>query len=91
MLPTDKSLFKYSAEKICDFKDGSLYQEFLKNFDNSRIEFIYTFCLNTDGISLCSKSNLTIWPVYLTINEIDKKCRFSPDLVLLAGTLYFEI
>ena len=35
MLPTDKTLFKYSAQKICDFKDGTLYQEFLKNFDNS--------------------------------------------------------
>ncbi len=55
------------------------------------MEFIYTFCLNTDGISLCSKSNLTIWPVYLTINEIDRKCRFSPDLVLLAGKFYIDI
>jgi hypothetical protein len=35
--------------------------------------------LNTDGISICDKSNLSIWPVYLAINE------FNIDNIIKAG------
>ena len=39
--------------------------------------------LNTDGASFCKKSKLTIWPVYLVINELPTK--FSLENVILAG------
>lgn len=70
---------------IVDFKDGSLYNEFRSQFEINRFKFVYSFMLNTDGISLCSKSNLAIWPIYLTINELNKKWRFSQECVIHAG------
>ncbi len=47
--------------------DGDIYQNLIKNKkiqDNDN-----KFLLNTDGISLCEKSQLSIWPVLLVINE----------------------
>ena len=42
-----------------------------------------TFLLNTDGASICNKSGLTVWPVYLVVNELSN--RFSLENVILAG------
>ena len=42
-----------------------------------------TFLINTDGASICKSSKLTLWPVYLVINELDS--RFSLENVILAG------
>jgi hypothetical protein len=41
--------------------------------------------MNTDGISICTKSKLTIWPFYLAINEIIKEDRFIIQNMVLAG------
>ena len=41
--------------------------------------------INIDGIAMCEKSTLSIWPVYLVINEIEIGSRFYIDNVILAG------
>jgi hypothetical protein len=41
--------------------------------------------LNTDGISICDKSNLSIWPFYLEINELNIGKRFCIDNIIIAG------
>ena len=41
--------------------------------------------LNTDGVSLCTKSKLTMWPFFLAINECSKEDRFLINNVVLAG------
>jgi len=51
----------------------------------SRKNNIYTFILNTDGISKCSKSQLTIWPIYLAISEIPEGERFCLENVVVGG------
>ncbi|CAF0919879.1 unnamed protein product [Brachionus calyciflorus] len=44
-----------------------------------------TLTINSDGISIFKSSRTTIWPVYLTINQIDKKERFKLKNVIIAG------
>ena len=61
-----------------DFFDGNIYKALLTSEDGDLFKKnqAFTFILNTDGISLCTKSNLTLWPFYLAINEIPKEDRF---------------
>jgi hypothetical protein len=75
----------YNREFIEDIQDGSLYHEFITSFSTNQAKYVYSFTLNSDGISVCDKSNLSIWPVYLTINELDARERFYIDNVILAG------
>ena len=72
-----------------DIRDGKLYQKLL-NMNNSdgnalRKQEAFTFSINTDGISPMNKSNLTIWPVFLVINELPLESRFAIDNTILAG------
>lgn len=82
ILPT-KPYENLNENLISDIKDGSLYKAFLSNFKD--LANVNSFMLNTDGISICDKSNLSIWPVYLAINEIDIGDRFCIDNIIIAG------
>lgn len=83
VLPVVSNYFNENTHIMSDVKDGSIYKEFKKlNPFNA-----YTFTLNTDGISLCDKSNLSIWPVYLAINELEIESRFYIDNIIIAGKL----
>ncbi len=81
--------FSTSDEYLSDFKDGTIYQEFLEKENKNRTNDVYTFTLNTDGISLCEKSNLQIWPQFLTINECSIESRYSPDNTIICGKYIF--
>lgn len=85
ILPVEKSQFCVDDSFIVDFKDGELYKHFSQSFSKTRFEYVYSFGINTDGISLCSKSCLSIWPIYITINEINKNWRFNQECVIHAG------
>ncbi len=78
-----------NVDDLNDFKDGKIYRALLnsedgKFFKNSEA---FSFIMNTDGISPCSKSKLTIWPIYLTIGEIPLDNRFLIENTILAGNL----
>ena len=72
--------------KLKDIKDGRIYKSVLKSqkmwFEANKA---LTFTLNTDGICLCEKSNLSVWPVYLVINELPIEKRFCIENVIVAG------
>lgn len=80
-----KPYFTTDNNYINDIKDGSLYEEFVKKNSLERGVLIHSFMINTDGISCCDKSTLSIWPVYLAINEIEVQSRFDIDNIILAG------
>ncbi|CAD6207103.1 GSCOCG00012699001-RA-CDS, partial [Cotesia congregata] len=44
-----------------------------------------SFTWNTDGISLFKSSKFSLWPFYLTINELPFKDRTKKENLLLAG------
>jgi hypothetical protein len=91
-------LAKFNWEDICSNKstkddllsgihDGRLYDRISHNniADGFSKKSAMTFLLNTDGISICNKSKLTIWPVYLVINELPAGKRYLVENVILAG------
>ena len=78
---------KYS-DHIEDIYDGCIYKKhfendgFLSNTDN--ISFLW----NTDGIPLFKSSKISIWPIFLVINELESKHRYKSENMLLAGIWY---
>ena len=70
---------------ISDVYDGLLYKNLWK--DNgffSKITNI-SFQLNSDGVSLFNSTKISVWPIYLSINELSPKLRFSRDYRIFAG------
>ena len=74
---------------IEDVNDGEIYKDLYSSeygylFDKNEA---FTFSINTDGISVCEESNITIWVIFLVINEIPRERRFCMDNVIVAGML----
>jgi hypothetical protein len=78
-------------DDIEDLFDGAIYKELY----DSEFGYLFhkneafTFSINTDGISICDQSNVTIWPVFLAINEIPLEKRFCLDNIIIAGINFF--
>jgi hypothetical protein len=85
------SILKYkpsnNENELTDFIDGKIYRKLLESEDGELFKKneAFSFIINTDGISVCSKSKLTIWPFYLAINEIPIEDRFLIENMVLAG------
>jgi hypothetical protein len=45
----------------------------------------FTFSIFTDGISMCEKSKISIWPFLLVCNELPPEDRLCIDNILVAG------
>ena len=81
---------KNLTDDLFDITDGSIYKKLLES-ENGYLfasKKAFTFSLNTDGISPYKKSKLTIWPVFLVINELPLEVRFSIDNTILAGNFF---
>ena len=48
----------------------------------------YTLCLNSDGFQINSTSKTEPWPLYLVINELPYKVRFSMRYLVFLGIYY---
>jgi len=72
-----------SQNELNDISDGAYYKSLLEREDGE-----LPFLLNTDGASICKKSGLTVWPVYLVVNELSS--RFSLENVILAGKRIYQ-
>ncbi|KAK3085488.1 hypothetical protein FSP39_004118 [Pinctada imbricata] len=70
-----------TAQNLSDIYDGELYQTFYKNNGILSDKNNLSFSLNTDGAPLFKSSSVSIWPVYLLVNELPiaqrKKRHFS--------------
>lgn len=80
--------YKNNCLKSADIKDiinGKIYTDmsnpghFLHSKNNISLLF------NTDGATLYKSSGVSIWPVYLVINELPPKIRFSRRNMILWG------
>jgi hypothetical protein len=67
-----------------DIYDGRIYQEQIQSGNLGKKNQI-SFSFNTDGISPFQKSTVTIWPIYLVINELPINHRFKMENVILLG------
>ena len=73
-----------------DACDGEIYQNLLKCTEIARFMIgsrIFTILINTDGVSLCSKSDISVWPMYGAFLEIELKQRFCLENVVIAGII----
>ena len=76
---------KANNRYISDITDGIIYQKFISSISDTNINDNFTFLINTDGLSICNKSNLTIWPFYLVLNEIPQDIRYCSENIIIAG------
>jgi hypothetical protein len=77
-----------SNSTIQDFYDGNIYKKLLDDRENGekfRRKEALTLMINTDGISKSKNSDLTIWPIFLVINELPFEMRFCMDNIIIAG------
>lgn len=69
---------------IQDVYDGEIYQKlfnsgFLKDKNN------LSFAMNTDGVAIFKSSKISMWPVYLLVNELPLKERKKRENTLFYG------
>lgn len=72
---------------ISDVVDCKLYRDFL---ETSQGESVlngngFTLSLNTDGANPSNKSSISLWPVFLTVNEIPIEERYCIENVIVAS------
>lgn len=76
---------KQRIGQLKDVYDGYLYQNMCKdNGPLSKPENV-SFLLNTDGAPVFKSSKFSIWPIFLSINELDFKLRNLPQNMILSG------
>ncbi|XP_067203636.1 uncharacterized protein [Linepithema humile] len=73
-----------SPDVITDIYDGQLYQAWINNGFLSNPHNI-SFSWYTDGIPVFKSSKISLWPVYLTINELSFNERKKRENTLLLG------
>lgn len=71
--------------KLSDIYDGNLYKKFFENNGILSNENNLSFSLNTDGAPLFKSSSVSIWPVYMLINELPLSQRKRRQNALLYG------
>ncbi len=84
-LPIKFNELNNNKTTIDDVSDGSIYKMFRASVNNSTTT--YSFTISTDGINLCEKSSLAIWPVFLAINELPVGERYFWENIIIAGNI----
>ncbi|XP_041369952.1 uncharacterized protein LOC121383920 [Gigantopelta aegis] len=77
---------KTQEENIEDIFDGQLYKEFSRTHFHSKNNI--SLMWYTDGVPLFKSSKISLWPLYLSINELPYKERVKPENLLFAGLWY---
>ncbi|CAF1577303.1 unnamed protein product [Adineta ricciae] len=82
---TDLCLVNHAKNRpttLQDIVDGEFYQRLLIA---ERGNNFLTLTMNVDGVSPNRSSSLSIWPVFLVINEIEKGKRFALENLIVGG------
>lgn len=72
-----------------DIYDGQLYKSYSSNNGPLSYPENVSFTFNTDGAPVFKSSGVSIWPVYLVINELPYKLRMKKENMILAA-LWFD-
>lgn len=83
--------FQYltTSGKFRDIYDGSVYQNLVINDGPLSSSDNISFTFNADGAPVFKSSKLSIWPLYLMINELPYKNRVMKENMIMAG-LWFD-
>lgn len=75
------SLQRTKKDEIYDILDGRKYQELKSKCKDMTV----TLTMFTDGVSLFKSSKVSLWPVYLVVNELSPYSRFLKKNMILWG------
>ena len=88
-LQTHENYYSYVVDErqhktgcIEDIYDEKLYREFVNNLSSDDRYAYATVIFNTDGAPVFKSSDYSIWPIYITLNEIPIQERFSNTITV---------
>lgn len=75
---------KNTSKHMCDVYDGSNYK---KAFDRGFLSDPNTvsFSINTDGVQILKSSTVSMWPVFMTMNELAMSERVLKENIIYYG------
>lgn len=73
-----------------DIMDGKRYRRLSENNDPLSLKYPYniSFTWNTDGVPVFKSSKFSLWPFFLTINELPYKERMKKENMIFTGFWY---
>jgi len=77
---------KKDATAYEDIYDGQIYKEAQQSYFN--LGNWVSFMWNTDGFSIFKSSTFSVWPFYLSINELAPHLRFKKENMIIAGLCF---
>lgn len=80
---------KSSKDEIGDIYDGVLYKELCEK-DILNCKDNISFIANTDGVPVFKSSKVSIWPIYMVINELSYNKRMARENMLFCGLWFGE-
>ncbi|CAC5384005.1 unnamed protein product [Mytilus coruscus] len=72
-----------------DIYDGSIYRSYFNNSGPLSSPNNISFTMNTDGAPVFKSSKMSLWPIYLMINELPYKLQIKNENMILAS-LWFD-
>ena len=81
---------KLNENNLEDLYDGKIYKELKAKDDILSDPNSITFTWYTDGVAVFKSSKFSIWPFYLTINNLKFSERCKPENLILAGIWFGE-
>lgn len=72
-------------EKYGDVYDGELYKSYSENGGPLSQQENVSFTFNTDGAPVFKSSKISVWPIFLVVNELPYKLRMLKENMLMAG------
>ena len=80
---------KQHPNNVEDIYDGQLYRNMCREGILSSPDNV-SFLMNTDGIPVFKSSKVSIWPLYLIINELPYSKRMANENMIFAGLWFGE-
>jgi hypothetical protein len=74
-----------NGSTLADITDGNYYRHLLDDGQFLANENCISGMFNTDGIPLYKSAHVKLWPIFLAINEIPLRQRFSRENMVLVG------
>lgn len=80
---------KKRKNNVEDIYDGQLYKKLTNEGILSSPDNV-SFLMNTDGVPVFKSSKVSIWPLYLVINELPYSKRMAKENMIFAGLWFGE-
>ena len=81
---------KKHPENVEEIYDGALYKKLSGKGELLSCPDNVSFLMNTDDVSVFKSSKVSIWPLYLVINELNYSKRMAYENMIFAGLWFGE-